>query len=136
MTTIEKSATPTPDRWHAGAWFGTQLGCTLWVLVAAIGTAPSAPGAAGVVLAAFLAANVSGAWLWRRHRLGHRSAGPLMLLACGSAGLVALVAADAIRSPGAARIPVGVYALVLGLPIVLAWMSYVRRDGERQSRVG
>ena len=78
-------------QWNAGAWFGAQLGSTLWM---ALGSALlfARPDTHGLVpLACFAAANLSGTALWRaRGRLAPYPAFQALLVVLGLAAVVAL----------------------------------------------
>ena len=52
--------------WNAGGWFGTQLGCTLWLLVLGIVLLSKDSLSAGVCIAGFVVLNLCGAYLWHR----------------------------------------------------------------------
>ena len=52
--------------WNAGAWFGTTLGSTLWLLIAAGVLTPQSGAIAAKVLACFVVPNAYAAFLWRR----------------------------------------------------------------------
>ena len=62
---------PVPGlRWDLGAWFGSQIGSTLWMLLAGLILLARAPLAAGVVLTCFALVNAIGTALWHaRERL-------------------------------------------------------------------
>ena len=58
-----------PDRfpgfsWNAGGWFGSQLGGTAWILVAAIMMLQRDVTIGVATLAFFLFANLVGTWIW------------------------------------------------------------------------
>lgn len=128
MTTRQRLAVPTaPACWPVGAWFGCQVGGTAWLLTGAAGMAWAAPPVAAVWVAAFAVANGLGTWLWRRQRSGRTPSAPLMLLACGAAGLTALVALDVARPAAGARVPVMAYLLVPGVPSLLAGLATLHR---------
>jgi hypothetical protein len=85
-------------QWNTGAWFGSQLGGTAWMLVGAAVLALQAPAVAAVWLACFALANALATWLWRqRDRLRPYAALQLLVLMVGGGGLLALVALDALR---------------------------------------
>lgn len=52
--------------WNAGAWFGSQFGCTAWLLLLGIVLFARDPTAAGVAIGSFAVTNVAGITLWRR----------------------------------------------------------------------
>jgi len=63
------SEAPSPSSsatWNAGAWFGTTLGSTLWLLIAAVVLTPHSGAVAANVLACFVVPNAYAAFLWRR----------------------------------------------------------------------
>jgi O-antigen/teichoic acid export membrane protein len=64
--------TPNPlaSHWHAGGWFGSQLGGTAWLFVAALVVASESPQSAVVLLGCGAASNLVGCLLWaQRARL-------------------------------------------------------------------
>jgi hypothetical protein len=61
-------SSPLAYPWNAGGWFGSQLGGTAWLFVAAGVLASQSPRSALVVLACGLAANAVGSVLWMRRR--------------------------------------------------------------------
>ena len=69
MATDAKS-TPSAFAWNAGGWFGTQFGCTLWLLILGFVLLRKDALAAWVCVASFLVLNAWGFYLWRgRERL-------------------------------------------------------------------
>lgn len=63
------SEAPSPSSsatWNAGAWFGTTLGSTLWLLIAAVVLTPHSGAVAASVLACFVVPNAYAMFLWRR----------------------------------------------------------------------
>ena len=54
--------------WNAGGWFGTQLGCTLWLLILGFVLFSKDPLAAWVCLAGFLVLNAWALYLWRSRK--------------------------------------------------------------------
>ena len=62
--------TPLASHWQAGGWFGSQLGGTAWLFIAALVVAPESGRSAAVLLGCGLASNVVGCLLWlQRARL-------------------------------------------------------------------
>jgi hypothetical protein len=81
----------------AGAWFGSQVGCTIWMVPAAAVSFTKSPAAGAIILALFAAANVAGALLWRRvtrGRLGFAAGMRRLIFAAGVAAAGTLIAAD------------------------------------------
>jgi len=61
-------ARPSTDslHWNAGGWFGSLLGCTLWMIVGVFAVAPERPLLAASFLGLFVLAVVIGVWLYRK----------------------------------------------------------------------
>ena len=62
----EKGSVQSAFQWNAGAWFGTQLGCTLWMGVLGLVVLSKNPPAAIVCIVSFLLLNSIGLYIWRR----------------------------------------------------------------------
>ncbi len=52
--------------WNAGGWFGSQAGCTLWLLILGLLVFQKDAVSGGVCLASFALLNAWGLYLWRR----------------------------------------------------------------------
>lgn len=88
-------------QWNTGAWFGSQLGRTAWLLVGATLLALQAIWVAVCWLASFVLANAIGTWLWRRRdRLRPYPALQLLCIVCAACGLLALLVLDLIAPEG------------------------------------
>jgi hypothetical protein len=85
-----------PSAWNAGAWFGSQIGATLWLAISAFVLAyRGARALAAVVFGLFLLANAVGAWLWRtRERRPIGSGFGILVVTFWVSGLAAIVAID------------------------------------------
>ena len=82
-------------RWNAGGWFGSQVGATAWIGVAAALTAFQDLRTGLALLALFAVPNVIGLWLWRRRDRTSAYAGTQVLIAsAGAAGLGAIAVLD------------------------------------------
>ena len=57
---------PSTFSWNAGGWFGSQVGCTLWLLILGLVLLPKDPLAAGSCIGGFVVLNAWGFFLWRR----------------------------------------------------------------------
>jgi hypothetical protein len=78
------------SHWQAGAWFGSQLGGTAWLLLAALAIASRSPGSAAVLLACGVSANLVGCLLWTaRARLDPYRAFQVLTAAVVLAGMAA-----------------------------------------------
>jgi hypothetical protein len=135
------NATPTHhDPGGAGAWFGSQVGCTLWMVpAAAVGFAKS-PAAGAIILALLAAANGAGALLWRRvtsGRLGLAAGMQRLVFVAGVAAGGTLIAADtfgcldalwSVGSPLRSPPPRWVsYALLLLFPALMVLLHVAAR---------
>jgi len=94
---------PGPGRfqWNRWAWFGAQIGATLWLLLLGTLMVGQGRGSGLVVLALGLAVNGLGVWLWRARR--EREPYPaiqILLAACTVAAVVSVLLASA-SDPGA-----------------------------------
>lgn len=105
--TGESTIRPTAFAWNAGAWFGSQGGCSLWMLILGLLLLPKDAVAGTGCLAGFLVVNAWGLLLWRaRRRVRAYAAIQAFLLVCTVAmiGVVGLVRARGMsepREPGA-----------------------------------
>jgi hypothetical protein len=83
-----------PAAWNAGAWFGSQLGGTLWLAISAGVLAARSATVASRVFALFLIANMVGILLWRRRTRMPMFLGLQILLAafwaCSMAAILAI----------------------------------------------
>ena len=95
MSTTVTEERVSPFRWNAGAWFGSQLGGTLWLLVGSGVLLTRSPLASSAWAASFALANALGIVLWAsRARLGMHAALQILLVGIGLAGLASVAAAD------------------------------------------
>ena len=84
-----------PTSWNAGAWFGSQLGSTLWLLVSSALLAARSLSLAILVFALFLVPNLVGFWLWRsRRRIAVFTAFQVFLVVFWVCGMAAILAID------------------------------------------
>ncbi|MFT5288770.1 MAG: hypothetical protein ACI8QC_003516 [Planctomycetota bacterium] len=121
-------------QWSVGGWFGSQLGITLWMLLAAGALTFSSMQSAGVVFAIFIAANAAGCALWRRRAtLAPHTAFQLLLLAGAiattalfltleSAGLVEII--DELSDPD---LPLPLWAHLGIFPLMMAIMARINK---------
>jgi hypothetical protein len=121
-------------QWSVGGWFGSQLGMTLWMLLAAGVLTTSSLQIAGVVFAIFIAVNAAGYVLWRRRAtLAPHTAFQLLLLAGAIAtaalfltlefaGLVEVI--DELSDPD---LPLPLWAHLGVFPLMMALMARFNR---------
>lgn len=114
-------------QWNAAAWFGAQLGSTLWMLPGSVLllVRPSPLGLAPLVC--FTVANAVGTVLWRaRGRLAPYPAFQIQLTVLGVCSWVALLfLTDGIE--GAARY----YRGLLSIPAVMIGLHFSERAARR-----
>lgn len=95
MSTKTPMVGPGMYQWSAGGWFGSQVGCTAWMLAGATLASFQSARVALAWLACFSVANAVSTWLWtRRDRIRAVRALQLQLVVCGACGLLAFVAFD------------------------------------------
>jgi hypothetical protein len=81
--------------WNRGGWLGSQLGGSLWMLVAGLLAVPKDAASASIVLVLFAAVNALGLLLWRRRaELPVLAAFLILLGAIGAAGCAAIFTLD------------------------------------------
>ncbi len=129
-------------RWHAGAWFGAQIGSTLWLVI--LGAAlslrdDSSPGTALIALA--VAVNGIGLILWEhRDRMRPYPAIQVLIAVVGCAAFVAFALLDGTSTWGlagtqasGARPP---YAVLLIFPAMMAMFALQEHAARRARRRG
>ena len=81
--------------WNAGAWFGSQLGSTLWLAISAGVLAPRSTTVASAVFTLFLIANFVGIVIWRRRsRISMFLGLQILLIAFWACSMAAIFAID------------------------------------------
>lgn len=99
---------PGAFQWSQGAWFGSQIGGTAWLLTGAVQSPGPVPGLRFVWIGAFLLVNAIGLALWwRRDRLAPFPALLVLLASCALAATLAL-GVTAWYAP-----PVGVHNVIM-----------------------
>ncbi len=118
-------------QWSTGGWFGSQLGCTAWMLAGATLFVMQAWDVTVIWLICFATANAIGTWLWsRRDRLRPYLALQLLLIVCGINGLIAMTTLYLMRPDF--RMSVlrqfgernGAYLILKYLGVMMALMAY------------
>jgi hypothetical protein len=134
-TMIEKTS---PFQWNAGAWFGSQLGGTLWLLVGSAVMLTSSPLSSSVWAASFALANALGLTLWAsRGRLGMYSALQILLLGVGLVSLASMASADWCGQlpglmTGSPNPRLTAYAALLVIPGLMVMFWFKERLGKVQ----
>ena len=115
--------------WSAGAWFGSQIGSSLWMLILAGLLFGKDTLAASTVLGAFIGAQIWGLVLWsRRDRIEESSA--LQLFLAGFGQLVALVVIFVNGRHSTDELPYWTIALV---PLLMIVLRLFRRGSSRRA---
>jgi len=91
--------------WNAGGWFGSQLGCTLWLLILGLVLLRKDAVAAWVCVAGFVVLNVWGLYLWRSRvrRSAYSGVQRFLVVASVMIAVVVLV----VNARGASEPPAG-----------------------------
>lgn len=117
--------------WNAGGWFGSQLGGSVWILVAA-GLSTFRDVSTGVVLfGIFAVPNIVGYLLWRRKKLSCYAATQSLIGLMGICSLFAIYVLDrgdlwrAIQSGASISVQSG-YFVVGAAFAMLMLMFYIR----------
>ena len=145
METQQRAGAGGAFRWNAGAWFGAQIGSTLWLVVLGVVLSfrdDSSPGTAMIALA--VAANGIGLILWEhRDRIRPYPAIQALLAVAGCAAFVAFALLDgaspwglACTQTGGARPP---YAALLVFPAMMglfALQEHAARRADRRASSG
>jgi hypothetical protein len=115
--------------WSTGGWFGTQLGGTAWMLLAATWVARASPWLATVWLFCFAVVNAVGIWLWlRRDQIAPSPAFQLLGLSVAGGGLLILGSLDWFWPDSVPRESLRQgYAVFLATLVALALFSIVER---------
>jgi hypothetical protein len=113
-------------QWSTGAWFGTQVGCTAWMIAAAVESiARRAPWAAALFLASFAVITAIGIGLWRRRdRLSPFRALILLVTLCSLGFLATIAGASSLGRPDLLQALSGRGTLLIPLAIVIAQFGY------------
>lgn len=94
MSTIPRQG-PGRFQWNTWAWFGAQVGSTLWMLILGIMYCFKDLTIAGIVLGCFLAANAIGLGMWlRRDQLLPYPAIQVLILVIGLATAAIFITLD------------------------------------------
>lgn len=125
--------------WNLGGWLGSQLGGTLWILIAAVLSAIRDLETGALVLVMFLIPNTIGTILWlRRDRLSCYVAIQMLLALVGVFSLLAVYILDssnqwlAIQSGGSvsAMSTYGLIILLFPLIFLLFYFRFGRHSNE------
>jgi len=138
--TTDGSSAPSAFSWNAGGWFGSQLGCTLWLLILGLVLLWKDAFAAWACVGGFVVLNAWGLVLWsRRERLSAYSAMQRFLAAASVViGVVAVVVngrgASEPPAPGALVSTYLPYWVILAAPGLM--LLFFLRERSARSRRG
>lgn len=139
MTTGQSTRT-SAFAWNAGGWFGTQVGCTLWLLILGFALLPKDSLVAWLCVASFLVLNAWGFYLWRSRGQLTAYSGLQRFLLVGSviiAAIVILVNDRGLSEPPVSRALVSTYLpywVILAAPALILLFFWRERRVKRSSR--
>ncbi len=117
-------------QWNAGAWFGSQVGSTLWLFAASCQTFQKSVAAATWLIFCAAAPNIVGSILWmKRDRLAPYPAIQFLIATVGVFTLLALLEADRFRvlpiiDTHWTTTPRQAYRLMCLFPILMAFFAF------------
>ena len=129
---------PGQFQWNAGGWFGSQLGGTVWMLVAGVMFLPQSLVSATVLIACFAIANAVGCRLWlRRDRLAPYPSIQRLLAVMAVFFVVAFVAFDQTGplmylNLEPTPFPKNLYWLLLMLPAIMLMFHFIEREARKR----
>lgn len=113
--------------WNFAGWFGSQLGATAWILVAAaIAMGHDLP-TGSILVVIFAIPNAVGLALWRRRYLSCYVSTQILIALCGGFGLLAIYLLERnglwlkIQQGGAISAPGGYFLLTAVVAIVMVY---------------
>lgn len=124
--------------WNSGGWFGSQLGGTAWILVAAAISLGHEISTGIILVLLFLAPNIIGLILWRQRKLTCYQSTQILFALCGFFGLLSVYVLDhsnlwlEIQKGGAISTEAGYFLLTVTVLVVMAWfhLKYGRQPDE------
>jgi len=126
--------------WNGGGWFGSQLGCTLWLLILGIVLFWRDAVAASICVSSFVILNAWGFHLWRRRKQLSAYAGLQRFLLATSVVIALVVAVVNLRgvseppTPGAMVSTHLPYAGVAVAPALMLFFFLQERSFKRAQR--
>jgi hypothetical protein len=111
---------PGPGRfqWSRGAWFGAQVGATIWLILLGVLMLGQGRAAGATVLVLGLATNGLGVWLWRARQ--EREPYPSIQIFLGACAVVAVVSVLVAGASDRAA-PTGTTTFTPSLPVLLVY---------------
>jgi hypothetical protein len=123
--------------WNGGGWFGSQLGCTLWLLILGIVLSWRDVVAASVCASSFVILNAWGLYLWHRREQLSAYAGLQRFLLATSVVIAAVVAVVNLRgvseppTPGAMVSTYLPYGVIVVAPALMLFFFLQERSARR-----
>lgn len=114
--------------WNTGGWFGSQLGGTVWILIAAAISSGRDISTGIILLLLFLVPNTIGLILWRQRKLTCYQSLQIVFALSGFFGLLAIYVLDRnnlwleIQKGGAISKETGYLLLTVTVLVVMAWL--------------
>ena len=113
--------------WNTGGWFGSQLGGTVWILIAAAISLGYDLLTSTILLFLFLVPNIVGLILWHHRKLTCYQSLQIVFALSGFFGLLAIFVLDRnslwleIQKGGAISKEAGYLLLTVTVLVVMAW---------------
>lgn len=117
--------------WNAGGWFGSQIGGTCWILVAAILAAVRDVSMGLILLGIFAVPNIIGYAFWHQKKLSCYAATQWLIAMMGVSGVLAIYVLDQGRmwreiQTGGSVSAASAYGLVVMVAAILMLTFYFR----------
>lgn len=117
--------------WNAGGWFGSQLGGTCWIFVAAVLSTVRDVSMGLVLLGIFSVPNIVGYVFWRQKKMSCYAATQWLIAVMGVSGLLAIYVLDQGRmwreiQSGGSVSAASAYGLVVLVAVILMLTFYFR----------
>jgi hypothetical protein len=113
--------------WNTGGWFGSQLGGTVWILIAAAISFGHDISIGIILLSLFLVPNIGGLILWHQRKLTCYQSLQIVFALSGFVGLLAIYVLDQnslwleIQKGAAISKEMGYLLLTVIILVVMAW---------------
>jgi hypothetical protein len=140
METRQRARADGAFHWNAGAWFGAQLGSTLWLFIlGAVLSARDRSTSGTAIIALAVAANGIGLILWEhRDRMRPYPAIEALVATVGCAGFVAFILLDGTSTWGLAAAQTGgsrpPYPVLLVFPAMMGLFALQEHAARRAQR--
>jgi len=124
--------------WNSNGWFGSQLGGTVWILVAAAIALGHDAWAGLILLVTFLVPNIVGYLLWHKKMLSCHASIQILFGFCGVFGVLAIYVLDRnhlwleVQKGGSISVGLAYFLLIL-IVLILMIIFYLRFGREHNA---